>query len=318
MLPPVMLQSVPRSHWRFSGTSSTDSVVLGDRARRNAKVTDPSLTIAPSESARGSISRSPSSHVPFLLPRSSSTDDSPIVIRAWRLEIVGKSISTIPSPARPTMFSPAWSANATRVAHEPCGRVVDPRSRGPAAREDVPLEAIADPTHRADPGVRIVWGVDGLPDFVDQRLDAGLGHEGRGPESLVDLLLRHDGGPGVEQQEQQVERLGGQMHRSGSTGHAASRPIDTDAAEDVLHDAGLVRLRRKVLHPRKTRPACRAEQNGRPAISPTRAVKRRKRGKTGRSPQSATKSFAGRSIRNRDCRPNRRGAWHGQRHTVRL
>ena len=101
---------------------------------------------------------------------------------------------------------------------------------------DVAAEAVADAMNRAYPGLPGFGVVDRVPDLVNQRLKAGLGHEGVRPQTGVDLFLGDDLGSAVEQEQQQVQGLSRQVHRGRTVRDGSSITVDTDGAERVRHE----------------------------------------------------------------------------------
>jgi hypothetical protein len=122
-----------------------------------------------------------------------------------------------------------------RFSDQPsCGSLEWIARRRSIADNDISVKAVADAVNGANPGLPCPANVDGVPDLMGKSLQAGFGDKRVGPEPRVDLLFRNSGGPALEEQQQQIECLAGQVHGFARVGHRASVCVDTDVAEGVF------------------------------------------------------------------------------------
>jgi hypothetical protein len=112
------------------------------------------------------------------------------------------------------MFAPALSSTRAEspISHA-AARLSPRRLVLQIADDDRAAEAVADAVNRPDPGGFRGAVVESLPDLVDERLQARFGDEGVGPDPRVDPFLGNCAGLVLEQEQEQIECLAGEVQR---------------------------------------------------------------------------------------------------------
>jgi hypothetical protein len=114
--------------------------------------------------------------------------------------------------------------------------VLDGTARSFALHPRRAAEGVAEPGHGADEARVAGVVAERLAQPVDEDREVHLGHEGLRPEPIVDRRLGHGVRPAVDQQLEQLEGLGGEVHRAPVAQQLTSLSVEDEPFEaDARH-----------------------------------------------------------------------------------